>query len=110
MTTLLMQCNKAIWQCGTPNPELFLLSGIISALEANHGTIASTLLAQPNLDLAIAIAALDTRQCRPGASTGGEVFVASTTTTCSNKVCPKPATHTWPYCMTAGGGMAGKTV
>ncbi|KAJ7805469.1 hypothetical protein B0H14DRAFT_3485144 [Mycena olivaceomarginata] len=109
-TTLLTQCNEAIWQCGTPNPELFLLSGIISALEANHGTIVSTLLAQPNLDLAMAIAALDARQCGPGASTGGEAFAASTTNTCSNKACPKPATHTWPYCTTTGGGMAGKTV
>jgi hypothetical protein len=109
-TTLLTQCNEAIWQCGAPNPELFLLSGIISALEANHSTIASTLLAQPNLDLAMAIATLDTRQCRPGASTGGEVFAASAATTCSNKACPKPATHTWPYCTTVGGGMAGRTV
>jgi hypothetical protein len=63
MTTLLTQCNEAIWQCGAPNPELFLLSGIISALEANHGTIASTLLTQPNLDLAMAIATLGARQC-----------------------------------------------
>jgi hypothetical protein len=77
-TTLLTQCNKAIWQCGAPNPELFLLSGIISALEANHSR--------------------------------GEVFAASATTTCSNKACPKPATHTWPYCTTVGGGMAGRTV
>ncbi|KAJ7857329.1 hypothetical protein B0H14DRAFT_3448021 [Mycena olivaceomarginata] len=60
-TTLLTQCNEVIWQCGAPNPELFLLSGIISALEVNHGTIASTLLAQPNLDLAMAIATLDAR-------------------------------------------------
>ncbi|KAJ7848679.1 hypothetical protein B0H13DRAFT_1906627 [Mycena leptocephala] len=29
---------------------------------------------------------------------------------CTNAVCPKPDTHSWPYCMSPGGGMAGHTV
>jgi hypothetical protein len=107
-TTLLTQCNEAIWQCGLPNPELFLLSGIISVLEANHGAIASTLLAQPNLDLAMAIATLDVRQSRPGMSTGGEAFAVSTATTCSNRSYPKPTTHTWSYCTIVGGVWRGR--
>ncbi|KAJ7353603.1 hypothetical protein DFH08DRAFT_956655 [Mycena albidolilacea] len=111
-TTLLTQCNEVIWQCGAPNPEQFLLNGIILALDTNHSTIASMLLAQPNLDLMMAMATLDTRQCRPSTSTGNKVFVVSslTTTSCSNKACPKPLTHTWPYCMTVGGSMAGHTI
>ncbi|KAJ7806738.1 hypothetical protein B0H13DRAFT_1929449 [Mycena leptocephala] len=89
-TTLLTQCNEAIWQCGPPNPELFLLSSIVSALEEHHGTISSMLLAQPNLNLAMALAMLEVRQCRPTGS-GGEVFAASVAPMvafCTNKVCP----------------------
>jgi hypothetical protein len=111
-TTLLAQCNESIWQCSTPDPELFLLSGIISALEANHSNVASTLLAQRDLTLATAIAALDARQNRVVTSESeGAVFAAqSAADSCTNKICPKPSTHTWPYCTSKGGGMAGKTV
>ncbi|KAJ7909791.1 hypothetical protein B0H13DRAFT_1877400 [Mycena leptocephala] len=111
-TTLLTQCNESVWQCGPSNPELFLLSGIISALETNHPTIASTLLAQPNLTLAMALASLDAKQLRnqdENSSSGSTVFAANMES-CTNRVCPKPSTHTWPYCTSKGGGMDGKTI
>jgi hypothetical protein len=110
-TELLTQTNTSIWQCGPPNPELFLLSGIITALEANHPTIASTLLAQPTLTLNMALATLDTKSGREVEIKGGEAYAASAPDQlCTNNACPKPKTHTWPYCTSKGGGMAGKTV
>jgi hypothetical protein len=93
-TTLLTQYNESIWQCGPPNPELFLLSGVISALEQHHPAMASTLLTQPNLTLASALAALNAKQARHLADAqqpGNVAFAAhSKDVSCTNKVCPKP--------------------
>ncbi|KAJ7035790.1 hypothetical protein C8F04DRAFT_1341769 [Mycena alexandri] len=76
--------------------------------------MASTLLAQPNLTLASALAALDARQARhlaDGQQAGNVAFaVHSKNISCTNKSCPKPGTHTWPYCTSSGGGMDGKTI
>ncbi|KAJ7739802.1 hypothetical protein DFH07DRAFT_965621 [Mycena maculata] len=105
-TTRLTQCNEAIWHCGPPNPELFLLNGIISALEAKHRTTAKALLAVPNLTLQHAIATLDSMQGRAmeeEASGGGESQLHDQGL--------RPAHH--PYMAILHqqrGGMAGKSV
>ncbi|KAJ7744546.1 hypothetical protein DFH07DRAFT_777099 [Mycena maculata] len=90
-TTHLTQCNEAIWHCSPPNPELFLLNGIISALEAKHRTTAKALLAVLNLTLQHAIATLDSMQghtIEEDASGGGGE----------------------PYCTSKGEGMDGKSI
>ncbi|KAJ7691021.1 hypothetical protein B0H17DRAFT_1134040 [Mycena rosella] len=60
-TTLLSQTNDKIWQCGLPNPEAFLLSGIVNAL-AMHNESMSEALGAPGMTLAMAKERLAVKQ------------------------------------------------
>ncbi|KAJ7693048.1 hypothetical protein B0H17DRAFT_1132751 [Mycena rosella] len=45
-TTLLNQTSDKIWQCGPPDPEQFLLAGIINVLIPNNPALSDALLGQ----------------------------------------------------------------
>lgn len=109
-TKALGDLNTAIWAAAPPDAESFLAVGMLSAL-SGHPAFVNSLLAQPALDLRMIKDRLTSKQAFPGDDEIGSAFAASgSREVCSTPSCPKPSTHTWPYCTTVGGGMAGKTV
>ncbi|KAJ7702287.1 hypothetical protein B0H17DRAFT_1194794 [Mycena rosella] len=127
MTLLLMETSNTIWQCGPFDPEAFLVSGIINALQPHYPELARAILHKPGVtladvhDLITAEQAAKLRELAGGTVAHAEAHAASTTSSapardrtqilCSNTAnCPKLWSHTWPYCTSKGGGMEGKTV
>ncbi|KAK6992748.1 hypothetical protein R3P38DRAFT_2457697, partial [Favolaschia claudopus] len=124
--TALRDLNSAIWASGTPDPDSFHLTGLLIALSRHNDVFVRGLIAQPDLTLASALRSVAALMAQPPATgTGGFAFAASSAGAnsrppprkfagkkeiCSTPVCPKPDTHTWPYCTAPGGGMAGRPV
>ncbi|KAJ7024193.1 hypothetical protein C8F04DRAFT_1270521 [Mycena alexandri] len=89
---------------------------MLAALYPEHREFVNTLLANPALDLATllerlnALQSIDNEEPSTVYTAQGGARPDRPRETCSTPDCPKPETHTWPYCTYAGGGMAGKTI
>nr|GAT57284.1 predicted protein [Mycena chlorophos] len=115
----LKSLNKEIWAGGTPNPKAFLAALLMAALEKNHKPIVDGLVTRQDLSLEVVEKAiLDKAEIGNGpASDVGRVAFATVAgkparkkDTCTTPNCKYPDTHTTPFCVSEGGGMAGKTI
>ncbi|KAF7372211.1 Integrase catalytic domain-containing protein [Mycena venus] len=121
-TTELSNLNSSIWAAGPVNANSFLLAGMLAALTPHHRKFVAAMLAIPQLDLPTLKENLltmhefnedddgDTANAANAAQAKSKPAGTQKKPHCVNPVCPKPDTHSWPYCTSPGGGMAGQTV
>ncbi|KAJ7934610.1 hypothetical protein B0H13DRAFT_1854910 [Mycena leptocephala] len=118
-STMLTELNDAAWTSGSPDPDSFLLAGMLLALSLHHpefeqiasaatsenggftfitSTGASAAAAAPS-PAPPAVFAAQSGSAPPGASKQKKKQH------CVTPSCPTAATHTWPYCAARGGGI-----
>ncbi|KAJ7735344.1 hypothetical protein B0H16DRAFT_1467184 [Mycena metata] len=110
-TKLMGDLNTTIWASGAVDPNSFLLA----ALYPEHSVFVNTLLALPGLDLATLKERLTAVQ---GINSNGAPNTAFAVRQerprnfdpCTTPNCPRPNSHSWPYCTHPGGGMGGKSI
>ncbi|KAJ7659975.1 hypothetical protein B0H17DRAFT_1145110 [Mycena rosella] len=74
-STAMSQANKAIWACGVPDPEAFLMAGMLNALDTQNKSFLNGLLAVPNLTLALVKERLEAKAAHKP-TPAGEVYTA----------------------------------
>jgi hypothetical protein len=111
------ELNKAVWVGEAPTAQGIHTVLLLHAL-APFPMFVDSLLAVPDLDPAYITTRLDAKQQMPKSSSFSANAATGAKTDrrkpkgghCSNPTCKSPAGHTYPYCISPGGGMAGKSL